>query len=70
MRGNKSPAPPGLTAPRGGELTPQRIKSIKKHLTAFFKAFLMKDYQEPAEKQKIITFFLDLLPGLIYCLTG
>jgi hypothetical protein len=29
MRGNKSPAPPVSTAPRGGELNPQRLKKDK-----------------------------------------
>jgi hypothetical protein len=27
MRGNKSPAPPAVTAPRGGELNPKRLKN-------------------------------------------
>jgi transposase len=30
MRGNKSPAPPVLTAPRGGELNPKGLKEEKK----------------------------------------
>jgi hypothetical protein len=37
-RGNKSPAPPAVTAPRGGELNPQRLKKKAAYIRQFLEA--------------------------------